>query len=76
MGDERKMAAFLVVYLAGALLTNSYCQEYRWKQWENQSLGAGFACTTFATVAWPVYWASRGATWIVGKEPTAELSDE
>ena len=75
MGDERKMAAFLVVYFAGALLTNSYCQTYRWQQWENQSCGGGGCGTAIATVGWPVYWASRGATWIVGKEPTAESID-
>ena len=76
MSDERKVAALFVVYLAGALLTNSYCQVYRWQQWDNQSFGDGFAFTALTTVGWPVYWASRGATWIVGKEPTAELVNE
>lgn len=65
----------LFVYIAGGFLTNAYCQVYRWDDWVYRYFDRyGNFCvrddsatqnTLWATIAWPVYWASRISFWIV-----------
>ena len=70
-------AALLVsVYVSGALLTNAYCQVYRWHDWQESN-----ACNTHeklmtATIGWPLYWASRVSIWVVGVPAEKEITPE
>lgn len=49
------------IYLLGALMTNSYCQVYRYDDWRKEShdpTDAGWKLSG-ATIGWPVYAMSK-----------------
>ncbi len=81
---EDDVAKFLLKLLAFyafcALLTNSYCQVYRYGDWQKQ-YGPSEATTRlgWATGGWPVYWASKmtmeGFKSLQGK-PAPEISGD
>ncbi len=62
MSAEDKFAIRLsVIYLLGALLTNSYCQVYRYADWKkaNGDPSVPIMQICGATAGWPIYWASK-----------------
>lgn len=64
----------IVMYVVMMFLTNAYCQVHRWKDWSNSDdRNIPVVMTGFATVAWPVYWMSRGSIYVVKKWPAVEL---
>lgn len=75
---NKKEIALLVTYLLGALLTNSYCRNCRWDDWDKDddpnwramNPQAPFdpdpaLSTASATILWPVYVAARTADAVV-----------
>ena len=69
----------IITYLLGMLFTNAYCQVYRGDDWREPTRpdgvitlnpdGPAIFLTGAATIAWPVYWVSKGAIWVVSNPP-------
>ena len=64
---DRMAKVLLWTYVGGALLTNAYMREFRWEDWASGSRLEPNAIfrTIFGTLAWPVYWAAKGASEVV-----------
>ena len=72
----KKHTAILLLsfYVSGALLTNAYCQVYRWHDWQEISAYNTHEKLLTATIGWPLYWASRVSIWAVGVPAENEIT--
>lgn len=71
----KKADCLIAAYIVMMFFTNAYCQVHRWKDWAGkfETHETAAFMTGCATVAWPVYWVSRGTIYLVKQWPTVEV---
>lgn len=83
---NKKQIALLATYVIGAFLTNSYCRNCRWNDWDQTNDLEWIAkhpnmiadpdpvfATIGATILWPVYVAARACDVVVNYATKIEV---